>query len=180
MQDSIAGEAIIGRWFRRQYKNGGLEAFQGPIGDGAAALFKGVKPDQRNEKMKQWLDELDAAYGRIYELLGLENAAFDQANAQYEKEITESDNPLIRLLMPAIGGARAAEERAMALHAMIRAMLAYRLGGEEAFDAVVDPLDGKPFDRKLTEEGLVVSSRIQHRDKPLSLTFASEVGRTVD
>lgn len=180
VQDAVAAETMMGSWLRRQYDAGEFAGFQGLVGDDAADLFKGVKPEQRDEKMKQWLDELDAAYGGIYDLLGLENAAFVKANAQYERDIAELDNPLIRLLMPAIGSTRAAERRALALHAMLRAMIAYRLGGEEAFNAVVDPLDGKPFDRKLTEKGLVVSSRIKHRDKPLFLIFAAEAGQSQD
>ena len=180
VQDAIAGEAMIGHWLRREYKTLGLEGFINLVGEVDKDLFKGIKPEQRDEKMQQWLDELDASYIRIYGILGLEGEAFAKANAQYEEEIVASKNPLIRILMPAIGGARTAERRAQTLHQMLRAMNAYRLGGDDAFNAVVDSADDKPFDRKQTEAGLVVSSRMQYRDKALSLTFNSEAAKPLD
>ena len=54
--------------------------------------------------------------------------------------------------------------------AMLRAAVAYRLGGPAAFDAVADPTTGEPFGRRREEAGFTVVSEWEAGGEPMTLT----------
>ena len=84
--------------------------------------------------------------------------------------------PLSDLLLGASDLAAEAGVRRDVERAMLRAAVAYRLGGPAAFDAVADPTTGEPFGRRREEAGFTVVSAWEAGGEPMTLTVPAAGG----
>lgn len=181
VQSSIATERLLSVWLKRLLLNNDGKIDTQQLKElGLTELneaLKGKDAKKHAELLTQWFDEMDAFYQRLYDNFGLPYDQFVKADAQYVKDIENSDNVFIKMLMPALGTAYKTERRAKSMYVILDAAIALRLGGDEAFNAVTDPADGKPFDREVTDAGLVLSSRLKKNDQALSVPFDREIAR---
>jgi len=127
------------------------------------------------EQFAQWLDELDAYFERAETVFNAPPSRFIDLRDAFEHDVEHSSNPIVRLMISSMTYSRGVELQAQSRQGMLDAMIAYRLGGESAFDAIVDPWDGMPYERELTDEGVIVSSRMPESmigsEAPLRMVF---------
>ncbi len=182
---ALANDRLYVAWLRRQYETKGVEGFRDSglwSKDRVPREIEALEgSDRADQTVADWLDELDRTYNRIIEVAKLPPAEFEPQAAKLEKQINESENPLVRGVVGDIGAVRRVELRTLSIRAMLDAMIAYRLGGEQAFRQVADPYDGRPFDFEVTDAGVVLSSRqIYHDDQRVSLTFSAGCAGPLD
>ena len=165
-------------WMRNQLKEHGVEGlveavqFQG--GDPLNNALKDQDPQAQHKLLNDWLDELDGMYLRLADNLALPFSQFKEADEVLTRDIQKSDNLLVKQILPALGNAREREQYVFIGRQILMAMMAYRLQGKDAFDQVVDPTDGKPFEMKKDEENNVlwVQSRcINQYGIPVRISF---------
>lgn len=178
LKQSIGSERAMAVWLQKTHREQGLdhvnELFFQFIEGEHEQTFKSDK------QFEQWLEELYKAYDELQKIANLLPTKFFEMHKDFEQRVADSDNPLIRTLMPTISAARVAELKAHALFTMVDAMIAYRLGGRAAFDAATDPYDGKPFGFEVTDAGVVVSSRLVQSDQQVTLTFSGEIAEPLE
>jgi hypothetical protein len=178
MRSAVLAERLIVDWLRRQNQQGELMSFMqmADAASGAAmkTALKGLEPEARQKQVMSWLDEIDQFYVQYADIMALPLDEFKKANEAFEKQV-QASNPLVRAMMPALGAARVREAEAQVARTILKAMVAYRLGGEQAFNKVTDPIDGKPFTMEKTEDQLFVNSRLINRHGvPVRLVFLIE------
>ena len=178
MRTAVLSERLIVDWLRGQNEQGRLTEFmQTANAETGAAIkkaMKGLNPEEQQKKVSAWLDEMDARYVELADSMKLPLDEFKKANEAYEKRVMEG-NPLVQVMMPALGSARVREVEALVSRTIFQAMLAYRLGGEQAFNEVTDPTDGKPFSIEKTKDHFIVNSRLINRHGvPVRLVFNLE------
>jgi hypothetical protein len=83
-------------------------------------------------------------------------------------------NPVYRMLTPPPGTLRQAEAVRQTERALLRAAVAVQGEGAGALERFPDPSDGKPFGHEPLAGGFRLTSRLKHRDSPLTLTVGAE------
>ncbi len=96
--------------------------------------------------------------------------AWDALNAK------SAENPVSKLLFPAVNNVRKAEDRLLARRALRKAALAILIDGPDAAKSTRDPFGDGPFEYEPFDGGFVLRSKFKVQDKPVSLT----VGRRKD
>lgn len=180
MAQAVQTERVMALWMERLYKEKGYEEVRKQFG---ALVNEGFDVDENTpafpteNDLLNMIEDLKKAYDELAQLMKLSPQQYTEATEKFEQKVENSPNVLIRVLLPSLSVARRSEFIADSKVAMLQAMIAYRLGGEDAFNKVLDPFDGKPFTRKVTEEGVVLTSTLIRHDKPLSQTFPSELAK---
>ena len=106
----------------------------------------------------------------------------DDKIAQFEEQrgqITEGWNDLCKKypwmpypLTPCVDAIdRYLEGKARVQGSMVRAAIAYRLGGNEAFQKIVDPYAGGPFEAKVGDGTIEMTSKLRVGSEAIKLTF---------
>jgi hypothetical protein len=103
------------------------------------------------DNMVTLLRQLDPLYVEAAELLRQPYDEFQKHVSDFEAALKNNANPFVNLVFPSIQRARLREFTAECRAAMLRAALARRLEGEAGFNAVADPLTGKPFEVRPVE-----------------------------
>lgn len=178
---AVQSERLYALWIERVLKQEGYAEIK--------RQFAELTPDGRGERVPPFptepelvkmIEDLNKTYDELERVMASPPQAFNEAKEAFDKRIEGSANILVRALMPALGAARYTEFAADSRIAMLQAMIAYRLGGEQAFIAVVDPYDGKPFTREVTDDGVVLTSRLIRSGNPWSHTFPAECAQPLD
>lgn len=99
------------------------------------------------------LRQLDPLYDQATQLVAMPYDEFERHIPGFEATLKTNANPLVKLVFPEVKRARAKEFTGQTLEAILKAALARRLDGDAAFNAIVSPLTGKPFEVKPVESG---------------------------
>lgn len=184
--EAMAGERMIVDWLgglREEEGGVGVLKSMGELSDTSELqkALKGLDTQEQDKHVVAWLDELDAMYTQVADNLALPLDAFRKADAAFNEKLAKTDNFFAKMLLPAVGAAREREEQAKVSHAILRAMIAFRLKGEAAFNTLADPMDGKPFTFGKDDGYLTVNSRLINRHGvPVRLLFSPEAGKPLD
>ncbi len=128
--------------------------------------FAGKSPEQA----AAIVDEMLEMYQPLVKMIDLPAEPFRKAYDLWSKEIETSKNPLAKLLMPAFGSSYAVYHGNLAMTALLRAAITFKLDGKAAFDAIKDPYGDGQFTMTVLQEGWEVSSKFIGRDqKPVKL-----------
>lgn len=179
VRSAIPVERLCGKWIKTLVTSGDFETLNNL---GIQGIGKTNTPKQRDaivEKLIKLVDELDTYYQRLYDNLGLSYEEFVKADAKFVEDVQETNNILVAMLMPALRPAYDTQRNRTSTLAILDAAIALRLDGEQAFGKVFDPADGKPFDRQMTDEGMVISSRLKKNDEAVSLRFSSKLAEAL-
>ncbi len=129
----------------------------------------------------KFVRDLDAWYDRMGGLLALPYEKFEPAIKAFSEDMRNSPNPLVPLFFSAFGKCREKEFAAEAGLAMLRAAVAYKAHGREAFQAVRDPFGTGPFGFqrfrfKDVERGFELTSAFHGRGPQERLIFVETNG----
>lgn len=125
----------------------------------------------------EWAEEAREVYGEAAHIADMPWPDYREAIKELEAGIDASDNRVLKVFMPSVGGARGALDRAEARLAMLNAMIALRLGGLDAEATTVamqDPFGDNPFEfivEEIDHEEWIVGLRsvLSHHDEPVEL-----------
>ncbi len=107
-------------------------------------------------------------YGTAARLIGL---PADRVEKEWQTvQDQHKDNPVFKLLAPALGKLRQAEARLQTRRAMLAAALAVLKDGRDALKTHPDPYDGAAFQYKAVEGGFELRSKLKMKDRPMTLT----------
>jgi hypothetical protein len=96
-----------------------------------------------------------------------------QTEAAWERTV-QSAGPLAQLLSAQPGRLRFQSDMAAVRLAMLRAAVQVRLHGPESLKAIRDPAGSGPFAYRATPKGFELTSKMQVKDKPVTLTVGPE------
>ena len=128
------------------------------------------------------LTDLDPLYTEAAELIRMPYAGFREHAPVFDSHLKSNLNPLAGAFLNGIQKSRLKEFTAISRAALFQAALARRLQGEKGFQAVLDPLTGKPFALKRIQvggidRGFQIGSTVTDADGlPLSLIFIEKDG----
>ncbi len=114
-------------------------------------------------------------YQLAAEKMALTPDEFDKVWGPKELEVAK-DNPVFKLLFPAVAHVRRAEARYQVRQALRKAALAILIDGPDAAKAQRDPFGDGPFEYVPFDGGFELRSKFKAQDKQVSLT----VGRRKD
>ncbi|MBI1337827.1 MAG: hypothetical protein GC164_12820 [Phycisphaera sp.] len=170
--DAIEGErdCFVG-WAKHQVRTGHI--------DRLTALLTNPDPDapaaQPSVKdLTKDLDDLDDHYTQLIEFCKLPLDEFDTRDKAFADKVKQSDNVWVRTMLPAISSARHTAVAAEVRLAMLRAAIAYRLGGQAGFEVIEQPYGTGPFKLSKGEKGFTLESVVNHRGTQLTLTFRAD------
>ena len=169
-------------WFIRQVK-------EAKDKDHLLDLLKEVTGNGSRDEAKKFLDACggDAEgvlkyaeqsrplYQLAAEKMALTPDEFDKVWGPKELEVAK-DNPVFKLLFPAVAHVRRAEARYQVRQALRKAALAILIDGPDAAKAQRDPCGDGPFEYVPFDGGFELRSKFKAQDKQVSLT----VGRRKD
>jgi hypothetical protein len=167
-------------WFIRQVKQAKdkdqLLELLGEVSDGPSA-------DAKREAGKALLEACGGTAEGIlkfaqqarplYEIVAKK---MDLPPEQFDKEVgalvkgEAKDNPIFKLLFPAVSRVRAQEARLQTRQALRKAALAILIDGADAAKAQRDPFGDGPFEYQPFDGGFELRSKFQYVDKQVSLT----------
>ncbi len=108
-------------------------------------------------------------YETAAHLMDLPPDEFDKQWEPKEKEEAKN-NPVFKLLFPAVTKVRRAEARYQVRQALRKAAFAILIDGPAAAKDQRDPFGDGPFEYETFEGGFVLRSKFKAQDKPVSLT----------
>lgn len=97
-----------------------------------------------------WIEEAHDAYDEAARVADLPYGEYRTAISKLEAGIAETDNKVVALFMPSVSAVRSSRDKSLARLAMLRAMLAIRLAGNDAdlkaLPAMQDPFGDGAFE----------------------------------
>lgn len=131
-----------------------------------------------------YVRQLEPFYDEITHIVGLPWSEYQIRYPEFEKKTRVHSNVLARDFFSAIGNCRKKEFTVQAKLAMLQAAIAYKLGGDAAFNAIADPFGDGPFTfRRFTLEGVdrgfEVESRLNCRGFAEKLIIIEKAGPAV-
>ncbi|MEM9416272.1 MAG: hypothetical protein AAGA29_12465 [Planctomycetota bacterium] len=117
------------------------------------------------EQWLAWTEDANAAYDAAGRVADLPYADYLEAIGQLEVGFDQTDNQVIALFMPSIVTVRSSHDKALARRAMLRAMLAVRLDGEDTdladYPTMQDPFGDGTFEpiAERRDDGMVYGLR---------------------
>jgi len=109
-------------------------------------------------------DEMLKMYEPVLKIMEMPTDQYKKPYAEWEKQVKESKNPLIALMMPAFDSAYQAYHRGLANIALTRAAVTLKADGDAAFKAIKDPYGDGPFTMKIVDDGTEFSTKLEGRD----------------
>ena len=167
----IRGERMFVPWLRRTIKESPQRVNEllpaADLAMWAQLRLRGVEP---------MLKGVESAYDDLELLLNLPESEFEKANAQFNKKVEESKNPLVKLLLPAIAATKKSELRADAKMKMLRAAIAEAAGDDAGKAAAKEILGDLAIERKPFDGGVdfICSNRLGPDGKPIQLRVGKE------
>jgi len=170
-------------WIRRQLMESAqqddkqqMEFIKALLGDTpetqqVVALF-GQEPGAAKRALAM-CDELGSYYDRMIKALGATVAEQQEEWEKLDQVIEAGDNPLAKLLLPAIGSVAAAEREAQTRWAMYLAAVDITHGGPDALQNHRDPAGDGPFELKQLTNGFELRSKLIHKDQPVVITVGT-------
>jgi hypothetical protein len=127
------------------------------------------------------LQELDQVYADASALLGLPFAPYQAAVPAFEERLASSTNPFVKPFFPAVTKSRGKEFAVMTKLEMVRAAIAYRLGGEPAFAKVQNPCSSGAFQLERfffedVDRGIMLRSNVRWTGYEEVLIFVEKPG----
>ncbi len=127
------------------------------------------------------LDAMPPMYDRVAAILSLPRAEYEAQIGPFMAEIRNSPNPMIANLFPAFEKCRPKEFDILSELAMLHAAVEYKVNGEAAFNAVMDPAGDGPFvmERfvfKGVDRGFKLKSSYAGRGFPEVMIFVEKDG----
>ena len=127
------------------------------------------------------LDEVRPLYREVEAILRLPLDDYAREMEAFMSRVREHDNPMVRDLFPVFDRCRAKEIAIEVKLALLRAGIAYKLGGEEALTTVKDPAGQGPFTMRRVvwkgeDRGFALSSEYAGRGYPEVLVFIEKPG----
>jgi hypothetical protein len=141
-------------------------------------LFAGDEnPDNRRvaesaktvEQAVQMVESLIPVYGELEKLTALPWKEFDARYPEFVRKAS-ADNPLAKVIVPAVDKVAAARRRAEARLAMFKAAIAVVQGGPDKLKEFKDPFGDGPFEYRALDNGFELKSKLIFKDKPVTLT----------
>lgn len=126
------------------------------------------------EGVVKYAEQTRPLYAEAAKALALPPGQFEKAWDALNKKSAE--NPVSKVLFPAVNNVRKAEDRLLARRALRKAALAVLIDGPGAVKATRDPFGDGPFEYEPFDGGFELRSKYKYQDKPVSLT----VGRRKD
>jgi hypothetical protein len=120
------------------------------------------------EGVVKYAEETRPLYLAAAQALALPPGQFEKAWDALNKK--SADNPVSKLLFPAVNHVRQAEDRFRARRAMRKAALAILIDGPDAAKTQRDPFGDGPFDYMPFDGGFELRSKLKAQDKQVSLT----------
>jgi hypothetical protein len=120
------------------------------------------------EGVLKFAEETRPFYAAAAKALDLPPGEFEKAYEQLHKK--EKDNPVSKLLFPAVQAVRQAEDRLLTRRALFKAALAILIEGPDAAKSQRDPFGDGPFEYLPFDGGFELKSKFKAQDKPVSLT----------
>ena len=127
------------------------------------------------------LQEIDPVYAEATTLLGLPFEQFQSGVHGFEEKLATNTNPFVKSFFPAVTKSRGKEFAVMTKLEMVRAAIAYRLGGEEAFAKIQNPCDSGPFPLERfsfedVDRGIILRSNVRWTGYDEVLIFVEKPG----
>jgi len=130
-------------------------------------VTSGTVTPQEVVSQMQWLSQTEQALAYT---LKEPDGQFQQ---WWNRKLAEAASmPLASSALSAMGDIRTLAVASMAESAMLEAGLALEQGDQQGFLAIGDPASGKPFAYKETADGFQLSSVLQRKGRPVSLSFS--------
>ena len=126
------------------------------------------------EGVVKYAEQTRPLYAEAAKALALPPGQFEKAWDALNKKSAE--NPVSKVLFPAVNNVRKAEDRLLARRAMRKAALSILIDGPRAIMLTRDPFGDGPFEYEAFDGGFELRSKLRAQDKPVSLT----VGRRKD
>lgn len=127
------------------------------------------------EGFQRLLDGAADLYEEMARVNELPYAQFAAAEAELDKKIEKSQNPLAKLFLPVASRARHWMVRAQVQHEMLRAGIALLQDGQEKLKEFKSPADGEPFGYRAFDGGFELTSKLEVGQKPVQLLFGVPV-----
>ena len=119
-----------------------------------------------------YIKQIAPIYDAMDKVVTAPHDVADQRFEDFTAMKSESTNLLANLFIPNITRARAKELESIARLAMLRAAIAYKTGGDAAFQQVRDPFGDGPFERAGDEEGFELRSKLAVQKTKGSMDFS--------
>lgn len=120
--------------------------------------------------VKPMLNDLREKYDTMAKLMDLGEEEFGPAWSKFENTVYQSPNPLVRLLLPAVGAAREAGYRYQLRGLLLAAAIDVTCGGQAKLKAHIDPYGkGVPFGYRKLDHGFELSSQLLYDNQPVTL-----------
>jgi hypothetical protein len=120
------------------------------------------------EGVVKYAEQTRPLYAAAAQALALPSDQFEKAWDALNKK--SADNPVSKLLFPAVNHVRQAEDRLRTRRALRKAALAILIDGPDAAKTQRDPFGDGPFEYIPFDGGFELRSKFKAQDKPVSLT----------
>jgi hypothetical protein len=127
-------------------------------------------------ELKEMLDEVDAYYDEMLQLLAQPSPGLGAALEKLEKRIETSPNAIARFMLPGVSSCMRAEQRAIVQMALLLAAVDVVGGGRAKLAGHADPAGDGPFQLRELPGGFELRSKLVHRDETVTL----RIGRGED
>ena len=118
-----------------------------------------------------YIKQIAPIYDAMDKVTSAPHDVADQRFEDFAAMKSDTTNLLANLLLPNITRARAKELESIARLAMLRAAIAYKTGGDAAFQQIRDPFGDGPFERAGDEDGFELRSKLAVQKTKGSMDF---------
>ena len=127
---------------------------------------------QEAESEMEWTMQMEEELGKT---LMEPQAQFQQ---WWTQKLSEAPSmPLIKISIQAVAGVRTSAQASLAQSAMLEAGLALEQNDKAGFQAILDPVSGRPFTYKQPANGFQLASALVRNGKPVTLSFPAPVAK---
>jgi hypothetical protein len=127
----------------------------------------------RFNDVAKMMEEFQATYDELAELMALPPAEFDARYPEFAKRARETSSAS-QLMLPAMEKTVTAQRRTEARMAMLLAAIAVVEGGPEKLAGIKDPFGDGPFEYRKLDTGFELSSKLLEDGKPVTLTVGQK------
>ena len=133
------------------------------------------------DRLVELFQELPPLYEQVERILRLPATQYEKPMAEFLSIVKINPNPLVGEFFSVLDNCRRKEFATQSTVAMARAVIAYKLRGEEGFRSVLDPCAGKPFEFERfvfegVDRGFKLKSKFRSRDFDEVLIFVEKPG----
>ena len=152
------------RELMRRNIDGGNDATANRIIDASGATAAGLL---------SYIKQVAPVYDAMGKVTTAPHDQLDQSIEEFAAMKESNTNLLVRYLIPNITRARSKELESIARLAMLKAAIAYKTGGDDAFRQIRDPFGDGPFERSGTaDDGFELRSKLAAQNTKASMDFS--------